>query len=475
MMSSKLADKFLELRRTHRFEKKEDGFTEIQFLELFQSELSTFPSNDIVELSYQISNFIKYFKMTPIIPFKLISETNFLTSLYSLFMNDSLSYQFLTNITYILGIFIGPKNVECDIPFYSEESFIHRLIYFLQLPISPQYSIPTNVEPINNLVIQTINLLVYFFINHPNGKQIIFSYNINIIFEKQLMVSNNTKLISFASNFLIQILPFISNSEEKEFVISLVSNLIKTTNDTHSLTHLLNCLFLCMSENEQARIFLVSEGICEKCSEVIKNIKDIGNFTPWITIHAIKILALVGNVGNNDELTLLMNSNCFHSLFTYKYSFLDLSPTLRIDIDAFSPVCSFISGLILKNNELINSLFLDNNIIQHICNVINTGPFDKKICSMSVISSVIEIKNIQMYNIIIECNVISSILPLMSDASRELTHLFILFLNNLLDSFHGSLELLQNSGILNIFDSIYNEIDENCLEEFELTIKRFSE
>lgn len=428
------------------------------FLHQFLEYLKEFPSEDLSILSVQLDNFIYLFAQSDDISYLPIYKTNFTSILFSLFIENEMGYLFEYMLIYLINSLISPLISEDNIlAFFLLPAFYEKLRNNLQLINSEDFHDKNHKQNLMKLISQSIILSRSIFEFIPNGKELIFSTGIIQICETQLITSDNFEILCLSVYFLVQIIPEIHDNDELVSIsekLGVILNFHHFSNNFRLITHLIHCIFLCMSKDANIRHFFVNQNICAKISELIQLIQNNHRFCfyNWI-VNSMKILSLISNQGTDEEIRFLLESGVLDSIFLSKHSFIDCSLVNTFEekdqVDFYLPICDFVVGLLMKNESSINSYFIESKIIEQCCNVIHYGEMHRKLSILRIIKAVVLIKNEAMLRVFLENNSFPIIFELMTSLDQS----FLIFL----------IELIRN--MMQIMPQLKDYIKETNFEE----------
>lgn len=465
-MNSSLYDSFQQIRQSIRIynrdeiafnnnDEEEEEFVEDDINEIqkkFLSLLSDFPSENIECLYGQLINFYILLRKIYCFDFppsslQFIKESNFHDSIFSLMMNPALDpisqFTLIIIFRYLTLNIFSPETLTI----FNNELFLDRLLYFLKLEDKhPEISLEC-LWAIINIIQFCPNS--FFFFDKSGITQYVATKMIN---------SKEFKILCAATRYILLITQRTPDPNLKKALLNQSILKLIDTKDTHPLTFLLQTVLLCMSEDSNIRILLVEENICQKCVDIIIMMKKITKFSQYYGDYAVKILSLIANEGNEHEFQILLQSNVFEAFFNFSYSFFDISPLVHVDVDTYEYTCNFLYGIFCKATPLANQLLNQYEIIPQIINVYLKGPEKKKMCSLSIITSLVELHNMEVCQYILKNEIISAILEMLSSMSPEMLKITILLLQKILSLMPKAKDIyIQNDMIPKLESLIFQE------------------
>lgn len=376
-MKSRLSNELNQNRRVSRIIQNGDEY------ELYRKMMhlcQQFPSDRIEQLIIQVAYFITFFsdlqtEYGSSFNFSFIHQTSFPDKLYLLIMSDNVHRGFRKGLIELLtAILHAPFSPE-RLSFIVTENFLLRLFEFMQ-----------SDDLGGKLTASTIFACRLICSGVPDSLHLFEAIGILEFVSTVGIHSQNLDIFNYSLDFLMTVIKlapqsFLENSSP------LLLQLLFQTNDTRSLTYILSNVSELACTCPQFRQFLVHNGVCNRCIELIERMKKVEGSFQFYGDHAMKILACISEQGDDNEIRALLAAGVFETYFQNHYSFLDLSKyknNALDDDDSFEHIARLLIGFLSRGIPEVNQIIEQLELIPQLCNIIIQGTISKRITAISI-------------------------------------------------------------------------------------------
>lgn len=457
---------------------KINGFSRIK--EYFMYYIEDFPSSDNDYFQEQLDVFLTIFELINSNlkslndfqkkSFDFVQETNFPKLIYSLIMNQSLDMKSQSKVFKIFIILTNEFFITENLDFIEDDDFLNQLLAILQC----HKQLENFDQNVFSLCFCSILNILQFY---PNSIFYLNKSGITDYVATELLNSENIKTFSHSARYILKIIQQTTDIEQKNFLLHQTIVRLNETMEKRPLTFLLQIILECIKDQPDVRTLLVEENICEKCVNIILMMKNTNLFTQYYGDYAIQILSFISNEGNENEFQILLDSDVFEAFFGTVYNFLDISPNIKVDSDSYDYVCSFLIGVIGRNDQRANQLLLQYDIYSQICFVFFNGPTEKRLSSLLVIVKSVEMNNIEMCQLLLEDKSLVIIFDMLSTMDSTILKAILHILIKLISINPKAKECYNNNDLVSRLESLFiqHSLEKEEIDELEILLNYVQE